>query len=153
MDKSEVDAQRLMQAFYRVAMSRHALFRDRISDYGVTLHQLHLLTYMKESGRVRVTDLSDMMLVSVPTASRMLNTLCDKGLARKKTDDRDRRLIYMEPTPKGKRVVEEVQIRQREMLTKVLQQMPAGVMETFLETMEKVADELRSMSKAENTKS
>jgi DNA-binding MarR family transcriptional regulator len=59
----------------------------------------------------------------------------------------------MEPTPKGKRVVEEVQIRQREMLTKVLQQMPAGEMETFLETMEKVADELKSMSKAEKTKS
>ena len=149
MDKSEVDAQRLMRAFYRMAMSRHALFRDLLSGYGVTLHQLHLLTYMKASERIRVTDLSDMMLVSKPTASRMLNTLCDKGLARKKADDADRRLVYVELTLKGEQVVEEMQASQMEMLSRVLGKMPAGEMGAFLETMEKVAGELKSMSKEE----
>lgn len=145
MKKSEENAQRLMQDFYHMARSRHVLFHDLLSHNGITMHQFHLLMYMKSSGRMKVTDLGQMMLVSMPTASRMLNTLCDKGLARKTRDDKDRRLTYVELTSKGERVVAQVHDRQREVLTEVIDRMPAGEMEAFLATMEKIADELMSL--------
>jgi len=142
MDQSEIEAQLLLQEFYRIARSRHALFRSLLSRYGVTLQQWHLLMHMKTREKMRVTDLSEMMLVSKPTASRMLNTLCDKGLARKKTDSKDRRLVYVELTPKGKRVVGEAHIKQREMVSKVLAEMDRDETQAFLHTMEKIADAL-----------
>ena len=132
MDQSELDAQRLLQEFYRIARSRHVLFRNLLSRYGVTLQQWHLLMHMKTREKMRVTDLSEMMLVSKPTASRMLNTLCDKGLARKKTDNKDRRLVYVELTPKGKRVVGDAHVKQREMISKVLAKMDEDETQAFL---------------------
>jgi DNA-binding MarR family transcriptional regulator len=147
--RSEENAQRLVQDFYRVARSRHALFYELLSGYGITMHQFHLLMYLKTSGRMKVTDLGNMMLVSMPTASRMLNTMCDKGLVKKTGDDKDRRLSYVELTSKGGRVVEQAHARQREVLAEVLEGMPASEMESFLGTMEKIADELTSLMKKE----
>ncbi len=147
MKKSEEDAQRLMQDFYRIARSRHALFYDLLSGYGITMHQFHLLMYLKMKGRMKVTDLGNMMLVSMPTASRMLNTMCEKGLVSKKGDDKDRRLSYVELTREGERVVEEAHARQRETLAEVLEGMPETDMEPFLENVEKIADELTSLMK------
>lgn len=149
MEKGEADAQRLMMVFYRIGRSRHALFHELLSRYDVTLQQFHLLLYMKASGRTRVTDLSDMMMVSKPTASRMINTLCDKGMIKKRTDDRDRRLVYLELTPKGRRVVEEKELRQRERLARVLGEMPAEEMGAFLDTLERIEEELAAISREE----
>jgi len=142
MDQSELEAQRLLQEFYRITRSRHALFRNLLSRYGVTLQQWHLLMHMKAREKMRVTDLSEMMLVSKPTASRMLNTLCDKGLARKKMDSKDRRLVYVELTPKGRRVVGDAHVKQREMVSRVLAKMDEDETRAFLHTMEKIADAL-----------
>lgn len=142
MDQNELDAQHLLQEFYRVARSRHALFRSLLSRYGVTLQQWHLLMYMKTCGKMRVTDLSEMMLVSKPTASRMLNTLCDKGLARKKLDSKDRRLVYVELTPRGSKVVGEADVKQKEMVCRVLAKMDRDETQAFLHTMQKIADAL-----------
>jgi DNA-binding MarR family transcriptional regulator len=149
MDKGESNAQQLMQAFYRIARSRHALFQDLLHRYDVTLHQFHLLLYMKMSGNIKVTDLSEKMLVSKPTASRMINTLSDKGMVKKRADDRDRRLVFIVLTSKGERVVEEVQARQRELLSRVLGKMPASEMKVFLETLERIEGELAAIAREE----
>jgi len=147
--KSEEDAQRLMQEFYRIARSRHALFYDLLSGYGITMHQFHLLMYLKMRGRMKVTDLGNMMLVSMPTASRMLNTMCEKGLVKKTGDDKDRRLSYVELTREGERVVEEAHARQIEVLAEVLEGMPESDMESFLAQTERLADELTSLKEKE----
>jgi DNA-binding MarR family transcriptional regulator len=152
VDRSEAEAQRLLQDFYRIARSRHALFRDLLGRYGVTPQQFHLLLHIKTSGALRVTDLSEMMLVSKPTASRMLNTLCEKELAQKKLDSKDRRLVYVELTSKGKRVVGEMHARQREMVSRVLEKMQGGELEAFLQTMERIADALLAQVREEETR-
>jgi DNA-binding MarR family transcriptional regulator len=149
MKRSEENAQRLMEDFYRVARSRHALFYDLLSGYGITMHQFHLLMYLKKSGRMKVTDLGNLMLVSMPTASRMLNTMCDKGLVKKTGDAKDRRLSYVELTSEGERVVEQAHARQRDVLAEVMEEMPASEMESFLGIMEKIADKLTSLMKKE----
>jgi DNA-binding MarR family transcriptional regulator len=151
MDKSDISAQRLMEIMYRIARRRQALFHGLLSRYGVTLHQFHLLLYMKDGGKTRVTDLSDMMMVSKPTASRMINTLCDKGLVRKKTDERDRRLVFLMLTAKGDRVLSEIQARQREMLSRLLGKMTVSEMRAFLETVEKIEVELAALPGKETT--
>ena len=147
MEKSEIDAQRLTQVLYRMARSRHTLFQGLLSRYGVTLHQFHLLLHMKASGKIRVTDLSDLMMVSKPTASRMVHTLYDKGLVNRKTDDQDRRLVFLTLTPKGERVVGEMQAKQVEVLASVLRKVPAGEMKVFLDTVEKIEGELAAILK------
>lgn len=149
MEKGDADAQRLMLAFYRVGRSRHAILRDLLSRHEVTPQQFHLLMYIKASGTARVTDLSAMMMVSKPTASRMINTLCDKGVIRKRADEKDRRLVYLDLTPRGRRVVDEKEAKQRELITRALERVPEAEKAVFLRTLERIGGELAAISREE----
>lgn len=144
MEKTEAFAQRLMQNLYRMARCRHAIFKDILSEYGVTLHQFHLLMHIKMSGKVKISDMSDLMLVSIPTASRMINTVSDMGLVAKKKISGDKRSTYLELTPKGEKAVNELRKRQLETLAWVLEKIPQDDLEVFLEVTERMADEMVS---------
>lgn len=141
MESMEDHVHRLMLNLYRLARCRQAMFQQLLTDYGVTLHQFHLLTHIKSTGSIKVTELSARMLVSMPTASRMINALCDLGLASKKKGESDRRSTYLELTPRGEEVVEEMRGKQLGLLTRIMDDLPAADRETFLEVMEQMADD------------
>lgn len=141
MEASEINAERLMQNMYRMARCRHALFREYLSRSGVTLHQFHLLLQIKVSGKAKVSDLSDLMLVSMPTASRMINALCDTGLVRKEKDSEDRRSTFLVLTPKGDRVVGRIHDRQMRILSEMMERIPEAELEVFLSVTERFADD------------
>ncbi|OFW70715.1 MAG: hypothetical protein A2V52_02870 [Actinobacteria bacterium RBG_19FT_COMBO_54_7] len=123
------------------------MFKDMLARYGVTLHQFHLLLHIRSSGHVKVTELSDKMLVSLPTASRMINSLCDLGLINKKKSAGDRRSTYLELTKKGEKVLADIHRQQKEMITKVLEVMPDEDMEIFLKVMEGIAEQWMALMK------
>ena len=144
MEKAEALAQHLMENLYRMARCRHAIFQDIFSQSGVTLHQFHLLMHIKMSGKVKVNGLSELMLVSAPTASRMANTVSDMGLVAKKKIRGDRRSTYLELTPEGERVVDELRKRQVEIIARILERIPQEDLEVFLKATDKIADEMVS---------
>jgi DNA-binding MarR family transcriptional regulator len=144
MKEIEAFAQRLMQNLYRMARCRHAVFQDILSEYGVTLHQFHLLMHIKMSGEVKISDLSDLMLVSMPTASRMINTVSEMGLVTKKKISGDKRLTYLELTAEGDKMVDELRKRQLETIARILEKIPQDDLEVFLRATERMADEMVS---------
>jgi DNA-binding MarR family transcriptional regulator len=144
MEKTEAFAQRLMQNLYRMARCRHAVFQDILTEYGVTLHQFHLLMHIKMSGQVKISDLSDLMLVSMPTASRMINTVSEMGLVNKKKIRGDKRSTYLELTTEGDKVVDELRKRQLETIARILEKIPQDDLEVFLKVTERMADAMVS---------
>ncbi len=147
MEKDQLFAQRLMQNLYRIARCRHAMFQDILTDYGVTLHQFHLLLHLKSKKQVKVTDLSDKMMVSMPTASRMINTLCDMGMISKKKSQTDRRSTYLQLTGKGKKVVGEIREKQLEKISMMLKKVSDDDKEAFLNLTERIADKWAALVK------
>lgn len=147
MENREALVQRLMQNFYRLARCRHGMFQGVLEEYGVTLHQFHLLLHIKSSGKVNVNELSEKMLVSMPTASRMINSLCEMELVSKKKASADRRSTYLELTGKGEKVVADIRKQQMEMITKVIELMPEEDMETFVKVMESIAEQWMAIMK------
>ncbi len=145
MEELSADTERFMTALYRIGRYRHALFGELLSRHGVTLQQFHLLMHMKAGRRARVTDLSEMMMVSKPTASRMINTLCERGMLRKRADGGDRRLVFLELTPRGRRVAEEKEAWQMEMVARMQGKMDAAEMEALLGALEKVEQVLAAI--------
>jgi DNA-binding MarR family transcriptional regulator len=141
MENNEPFVQRLMQNLYRIARCRQAMFQDVLAQYGVTLHQFHLLFHIKSDGKVKVTELSDKMLVSMPTASRMINTLCELKLVSKKKDASDRRSTYLELTGKGEEILEQIHKQQMEMIARAIASVSEEDMEIFLKVTESVADQ------------
>lgn len=144
MNDTRTLARRLMQDMYRMARCRHAIFKDILSEQGITLQQFHLMLHVKMGERVKISDLSEFMLVSVPTASRMVNTLSDRGLVAKKRLGDNKRSIYLELTPEGERTVNRLRKRQLDTLARVLEKIPRDHLEAFLEVTEKIADQMVS---------
>lgn len=133
---------RHMESIYRIARCRHAIFRKFMCDYGVTLQQFHLLMGLKMKGRAKVSELSENMLVSTPTISRMINTLCDIGLVRKKKSGDDRRSTYVELTVKGERVLERMHQKQSSIVRSILESIAEEDMYAFVSVTERIADEM-----------
>ncbi len=141
MKEKEVYIYRLMHDLYRMARCRQAMFKGALADYGVTLHQFHLLMHLNSCGKAKVTDLSEKMLVSMPTASRMINSLCETGLTAKIKDDADRRSTYLELTPRGRKVLEEIKQGQLRQLMKLIEGIPLNDLDEFTKVTEMIADE------------
>lgn len=57
--------------------------------------------------RVRMTDVSRFMMVSKPAATQAVNRLVDRGYVERVDDPNDRRVVYIQPTPEGRRCFEE----------------------------------------------
>jgi DNA-binding MarR family transcriptional regulator len=140
MEDKQAFVQRFMQNLYRIARCRKAMFQDALEKYGVTLHQFHLMLHIRSAGKMKVTELSEKMLVSMPTASRMINSLCDLGLVSKQKATGDRRSTYLELTRKGEEILEEIRGLQLEMITKLIEAVPDKKMEVFIEVTESLAD-------------
>lgn len=74
--------------------------------YSNDIALLALLVSMEESAepvRLRMTDVSRAMAISKPAATQMVNHLVKSGLVERTHSRSDRRVVYIQATPEGKR--------------------------------------------------
>ena len=72
---------------------------------------------------VTPTELSEVMEVTKPAISKMLNVLEDKGYIERQQDSKDRRAVYVTLTEKGQGVREESMKIVREAVNRIIRQM------------------------------
>lgn len=67
------------------------------------------LLFCGEEGRscVRMTEVSQFLMISKPAATQMVNRLVEMGFVERVDDPNDRRVVYIQPTEAGKRCFEE----------------------------------------------
>ena len=51
--------------------------------------------------RIRMTDISCMLMISKPAATQMISRLVENGLAERIRDEKDRRVVYIQATEQG----------------------------------------------------
>ena len=76
--------------------------------YSNDIALLALLVSMEESAepvRLRMTDVSRAMAISKPAATQMVNHLVKSGLVERTHSRSDRRVVYIQATPEGRRSV------------------------------------------------
>ena len=74
--------------------------------YSNDIALLALLVSMEESAepvRLRMTDVSRALAISKPAATQMVNHLVKSGLVERTHSKSDRRVVYIQATPEGKR--------------------------------------------------
>ncbi len=84
---------------------RGSVFRRAMGEHGVTGPQLFLMKMVGTHGEMSVTGVSEMMMVAAPTASRMIDGLCARGLLQRRKDPRNRRATYVSLTREGEKVM------------------------------------------------
>ena len=123
--------------------SIHLLRRARVVDRqaGLTAERLSLLSVLSFAGPRTIGQLADAELVSRPAISRIVSSLEDAGLARRRKTSADRRLVMVHATAKGRRLMDTARRRRLETIAAEL----AGLDGTALSTLEEAGTVLESL--------
>jgi len=140
----EQDSRALFAAVRKLLRTYQFRDRQRTCYYDISVTQCYALEALAQRGAMGVNDLSSELRLEKSSASRMLDSLEDKGYVRRKADPRDGRARLVEMTEKGWRVhdqiVEELVNEKREILTGVSKSARAAAIRIVAE-LARVADD------------
>lgn len=124
-----------MDAFMRRA---GAVFREELGRQGATFPQLHLMKMVTLHGEPTVTELASIMMVAPPTASRMVDTLCARGMVERAKDDQDHRVTRVKLTGKGKNVIKGMEKLRTSLLTSAIEDASDQDLQVFLDILDRL---------------
>ncbi len=94
----------------RRALCSNPVHRD------VSLPQLYILMTLRDRGPVAVSELANLMSISTPSASTIIDRMEEHALVLRVRDTEDRRVVHVELTEHGRRTVDELAGMKREQL-------------------------------------
>ena len=80
-------------------------------NLNVTVDQWLLLKQLYENESMKQNELAELLFKDNPTLTRIIDLLCEKGLAVRKQHPSDRRSFHVELTKQGKKKVEQLKPR------------------------------------------
>jgi DNA-binding MarR family transcriptional regulator len=93
----------------RVKQYAQQKFKDL--DLNVTVDQWLLLKHLYENESMKQNELAELLFKDNPTLTRIIDLLCDKGLTIRRQHPTDRRSFQVELTKQGKKKVEAMKPR------------------------------------------
>jgi DNA-binding MarR family transcriptional regulator len=85
---------------------RRRQFCTQQSFRGVSLPQLHILMTVQERRRMTVSELGQLLQISAPSTSAILDRMEEHRLVHRVRDAADRRVVHVEVSERGTEVVE-----------------------------------------------
>ena len=104
----------------------------------ITLPQLWTLEYLVRSGKCPMNQIARFLDVSRPAATGLIDRLILQGLVRREGDKRDRRVVQVEITARGKGILNAIWEQKRRMLVHVFGQISPADRAQYLATLERV---------------
>lgn len=98
----------------RRAVAREGCLRQ------ISSTQLHVLFLLISDGPMPMSQLADLLDVSLPTVTGIVERMVEKDLVERLRDDADRRLVKVGATPAGRQTVEEIDLVRRRELGRLL---------------------------------
>lgn len=89
----------------------------------VSFRLMSLMCEAQESHRLRMTDLSRYLMISKPAATQAMDRLVKLSLVERVNDENDRRVVYIQPTPEGKKQFKEEMERRLGFIGRVVERM------------------------------
>ena len=135
-------AEEFLISIGQVIRGMDAIFRREFEEYEVTWPQFHMLKMIKFHGKTGVTDLSNLLMIAPPTASRMINGLTSKGLVVKEKDPSDQRVTLVALTQKSERLMEKLMKLQAEVMIEVFEGEDERELERTITGLKKLSERL-----------
>lgn len=106
------------------------------------LQRIHELSC---EGEVRVSRLRDAMSMTMPAVSQFLRILEDKGLIRRETASKDRRVTLVTVTEKGYTVLKESQKQFNQMLDRLIEQYGPDELEQLIHMLKRLSGTIQEL--------
>jgi DNA-binding MarR family transcriptional regulator len=106
----------------------------------LTLAQWRVLAVLNDSrGPLRVTDVAERVGLSLPSASRLLARVTERGLISSETDERDRRALLVSLSDDGRNLLDEVLAIRRGLVRDALAGLNGDLHDGFADRLEELA--------------
>jgi homoprotocatechuate degradation regulator HpaR len=93
--------------------------RGMLADAGVTEQQWRVLRVLDEEGPLDPTSIADRAVLLLPSLTRILQKLEEKGYVTRRRDEHDRRRQVIEATDTGRAIIAENMETSRRILTEM----------------------------------
>lgn len=147
MSHTETQLDRILRAL--------SIFLDKIGpemmnhkDLNLTSPQYHMLRFLSSKGPCKVKELAEKMEVKPSAITVMIDRLVHNNFVIRHHDSQDRRVIFINLTDEGRKVLQTVKQRHKAVLHQYLIHLPDDEIEAFADTFEKLA-QLPSQTKEE----
>lgn len=110
--------------------------RRTLRDGWFTLVHTRVMAHIRRTGGCSLGDLAEQRGVSLPTMSKMISSLVDKGIVTRETDPTNRRAVIIRATAEGERLYLEVIGQLQRHLADDLRQLSAEQRESIVSTLE-----------------
>lgn len=148
MEKEKMDEFVHVVNQYRMLFSRQSPFELSKNEF-IILHAVSQLQGKRENGQVcgtTMTAITDLLRCSKPAVSKSVRLVEEKGLIERRTDEKDRRNVYIVLSPEG----EAVFIRLRDQMLQMLQRIGDKMGEDDMEEMTRLLAKFYAILEQEN---
>ena len=139
-DCREETAEEFLRSVGGIIRGMSAIFRKEMERYEVTWPQFYLMKAVSRDGGMTVTEVSNRMMFSAPTASRMIDSLCAKGLLKKVKDPGDQRVTRVLLTPGSEELVATITTMQDRIMMEIFSEEDDDDLERTVRHLVRISD-------------
>jgi 4'-phosphopantetheinyl transferase len=74
---------------------------DRFANHGASMTQLNVLWQLEQQGPISMSRIADLLDVSMPNATGLIDRMVERGLVERVGDPDDRRVVLVRPSAAG----------------------------------------------------
>ena len=141
---SQVLAGRFVELLPRLFRSLTRRERNPLSRGRISVPQMLALHYLSGRGVARMSEIARFLSIKMGSATGLVDRLIKAGFVKRSSDPGDRRVVWVEITPSGRRVVDTVMSERRKTVSGVFAKIPSGEREQYVKTFEKVCQILEA---------
>ena len=116
----------------------------------ISLPQFWALDYLSRNAKTKMNCLAKHLKITPSATTGLIDRLITQQLVARKNDPRDRRLVWIELTPKGKGVIAGIRKQKIKSLIKIFSRIAQGDREHYLDILEQVVKITTSLSDAKS---
>ncbi|HSX42793.1 MAG TPA: MarR family transcriptional regulator [Candidatus Saccharimonadales bacterium] len=106
--------------------------------------QLELLTLIHYARSIRAKDIARQLYMTPGAVSQLAEGLAEQGLIIRRTDEKDRRIQWLEVTQKGESLLQDVEMRRREIMQPIFQELTDEELEVWIIIQQKLVEQFQS---------
>jgi len=141
--KEQNSAEKLGFLLQKIMKIIHAQGRKELMKENLTFPQYYILSLLNKKGLGKMIDLKKDLFITGAGVTGIADHLVGKGLVRRKRSDRDRRVVNIEITDKGKKVIKKMISRRKDYLTSVLKKIDAEKKDLLMRGLESFASAIQ----------
>ena len=138
----EAFADRVTELFPQLArgMARHG--NNYLTQGTITLPQLWVLGYLARRRECSMRELAHFMKMGLSSVTGMVDRLVKQKLAERRRTEKDRRIVFVDITVKGRKVLMEIMAQRRKTTLELFESLTAEERSTYLCILEKLVKKL-----------